>query len=113
MTEYLHKIRRYENLHILLWLLKDISWMMEWRVLGVAIMFPTVFIAVFIALKTFSETEFYINLAIFFWICANSFWMCCEFFGYLHYKNYATIPFILGFISTGYFYYKKINSLSQ
>lgn len=113
MTEHLHKIRRFENLHILLWLLKDTSWMMDWRTLGVIMMFPTIFIAVFIAVKTFTELEFYINLAIFFWICANSYWMCCEFFGYMPYKNYAAIPFILGFISTGYYYLVKLKSIKQ
>lgn len=101
------KIRRFENLHILLWLIKDTSWMLEWRVLGITMMFPTLVVAVLILLKTLKETEFYINLAIFFWICANSYWMCCEFFGHVEYKNYAAIPFALGLLSTGYFYYRK------
>lgn len=105
--ERFHKIRRFENLHILLWLIKDTSWMMEWRMIGISMMFPTIFIAVWITLKTIKEPEFYINLAILFWICANSYWMCCEFLGHVEYKNYAVIPFILGLISTGYFYMVK------
>lgn len=105
--ESFHKIRQYENLHILFWLIKDISWMMEWRILGMIMVAPTISIALFIAYKSFTETEFFINLAIAFWILANSYWMCCEFLGHIELKNYAAIPFVLGFISTGYFYYKK------
>lgn len=102
------KIRRFENLHILLWLIKDTSWMMEWRILGITMMFPTVLIAILIMLKTIKEPEFFINLAIFFWISANSYWMCCEFFGHAEYKNYAAIPFVMGLLSTGYFYFIKL-----
>ena len=109
--DILSKIRRFENLHILLWLLKDTAWMMEWRILGITMMFPTLLIAVFIMLKTLKESEFYINLAILFWICANSYWMCCEFFGHVEYKNYAAIPFTLGLVSTGFFYYKKFKAV--
>lgn len=105
--EHILRIRKFENLHILLWLIKDTSWMMEWRVLGICMMFPTIAVAVIIAIKTFRETEFFINLAIFFWITANSYWMCCEFFWHNDFKTYATIPFALGLISTLYFYYRK------
>lgn len=107
MIDHFHKIRKYENLHILFWLIKDTSWMMEWRVLGMTMVIPTIFISLFISYKTLKDTEFFINLAITFWITANSYWMCCEFLGHIELKNYAAIPFILGFISTGYFYYKK------
>lgn len=105
--ENFHKIRKFENLHILFWLIKDTSWMMEWRVLGMTLMLPTICIAVLISLKTLKEKEFYINLAICFWIIANSYWMCCEFLGHIELKNYAAIPFVFGFIATGFFYFKK------
>ena len=87
--------------------------MMEWRTLGISMMFPTVLIAIFIMIKTLKETEFYINLAIFFWISANSYWMCCEFLGHAAYKNYAVIPFIMGLMSTGYFYMLKSKEINQ
>ena len=105
--EHILKIRKYENLHIVFWLIKDTCWMMEWRTLGLILIAPTIFIAFFISLKTRTESEFFINLAITFWIIANSFWMCCEFLGHVELKNYAAIPFTFGFISTGIFYLKK------
>lgn len=103
-----HKIREFEYLHILFWIIKDTAWMMEWRTLGIIIMFPTIFIALWITVKTLKTAEVYVNLAIFFWIMANSYWMCCEFMGYLQFKNYAVIPFAFGLISTSIYYLKRM-----
>lgn len=82
--------------------------MMEWRVLGMVMIAPTLLIALYICIKTISEAEFFINLAVCFWIMANSYWMCCEFLGHVELKNFAGIPFVLGFVSTGWFYLKKV-----
>jgi hypothetical protein len=103
------KIRHYENLHIPLWLLKDTCWMLQWRALGVAMIFPTFAVALYLTIKTFKEkdNEWLINLAILFWISANSYWMCCEFFKYEHLKDFAGIPFVCGMISVLLFYFKK------
>jgi hypothetical protein len=100
------KIRHYENLHIPLWLLKDTCWMMQWKVLGIIMIFPTLFVAIYLAAKTWRQggDEFWVNLAICLWIVANSFWMCCEFFNHEELKNYAGIPFILGMLSVVVFY---------
>ena len=38
------RYRKMENLHIVFWLFKDISWCMIWRPLGIAMIFPTLFI---------------------------------------------------------------------
>ncbi len=100
-------LRKIENLHIPLWLLKDTCWMMEWRWLGIIMVFPTVFVAFLITYITRKTNEVYINTAICFWILANAFWMCCEFFGHVEYKFYASIPFAFGFITTAYFYIFK------
>lgn len=97
-------ISRYENLHIVFWLIKDTCWMMELKVLGVLMILPTIGIAAFIAGRTRSENTFYLNLAICFWIIANAYWMCCEFLGVAELKNYAGFPFILGMISVVVFY---------
>lgn len=102
-----HRIRKSENLHILFWLIKDTCWMMEWKLVGSVMIIPTVFIALYLVLKTTKENEFFINLAILCWISANSYWMGCEFLEHLELKNYAAIPFIFGFISTGIFYWKE------
>ena len=98
--------RRWENMHIPLWLLKDTCWMMEWRYLGVCMIIPTVTMALYILHKSRGQIEFYVNLAICFWIAANSYWMTAEFFGFVEFKDYAGIPFVLGMISISVYYLK-------
>ena len=100
-------IRHFENLHILLWLMKDTCWLMEWKTLGMAMIVPTIGVAIAITIKTFRSDEFWINLAICFWITANSYWMCCEFFKHEELKYYAGFPFALGFVCVGWFYAKN------
>ncbi|HNP00535.1 MAG TPA: hypothetical protein PKM83_12350, partial [Ferruginibacter sp.] len=70
------RFRKMENLHIVFWLLKDISWCMVWRPLGIIMVIPTLAVAIWIVFKnkTFMS-EVCHNLAIVFWISANSFWM--------------------------------------
>jgi hypothetical protein len=105
--------RKMENLHIVFWLLKDISWCLVWKPIGIAMIFPTLIIAIIIAVRTrhmFSELCH--NLAIVFWISANSYWMIAEFFhfdeihisGFLHYKQLAIIPFGIGILILAYYY---------
>ncbi|MBL7883891.1 MAG: hypothetical protein JNL69_07460 [Bacteroidia bacterium] len=105
----MHRIRQFENAHIALWLLKDTCWMMQWRVMGILMILPTVYVAVLITHKCWNlqRMEFWINLSICMWIMANSYWMCCEFFNAEHYKNYAGIPFVLGMIFVIIFYRKR------
>jgi hypothetical protein len=105
--------RRMENLHIVFWLFKDLAWCMEWRLLGVVMIIPTLFIAGRIAWNTrYIAAEFCHNAAIFFWIIANSYWMCSEFFHFdklmllngIPNKYLAVIPFTFGIIVLGYYY---------
>ncbi len=105
----MRKIRNYENLHIPLWLLKDTCWMLQWRVLGVAMIIPTFFVALYLTIKTYKEKEieWLVNLSILFWITANSYWMCCEFFKREDIKDFAGVPFVMGMISIAIFYFKK------
>ncbi|WP_317898548.1 hypothetical protein [Aurantibacillus circumpalustris] len=109
--DLLDKLRKYENLHIIFWLIKDTCWMLEFKWLGTFVMIPTLFLALFIIFKSIKTKELFLNTAIFFWISANSFWMMMEFFNHDHYKNFAGIPFGLGFIFIGVFYWKtyKLN----
>ena len=82
--------------------------MMEWKTLGIIMIVPTVSVALVIAFKTWRQTEeFWINAAICFWITANAFWMCCEFFNHAELKLYAGIPFALGILCTLWFYLSK------
>lgn len=105
--------RRLENLHILFWLLKDIGWCMIWKPLGISMIFPTLSIALLITWRTRSiKAELAHNLAIVFWITANSYWMISEFIGFdtvqLGYgftgKHLALVPFLLGLGILLYYY---------
>jgi len=107
------KYRKMENLHIVFWLFKDISWCMIWRPLGVAMIFPTLIIAIIIAVRTRQYmSEVCHNVAIVVWITANSYWMISEFlhfdtftiYGDITYKHLAIIPFALGVLILGYYY---------
>jgi len=97
-----------ENLHILFWLLKDMSWAMEWKLFGILMIIPTILIAIFIASKSEGE-KLYHNIAILCWICANAFWMVCEFLGKDEFRIYTVIPFSVGLIVIVMFYIKKSN----
>ena len=107
------RYRKMENLHIVFWLLKDISWCMIWRPLGIAMIFPTLIIAIVIAYRTRQYmSEVCHNIAIVVWITANSYWMISEFlhfdndivFGEYTYKHLAIIPFITGILLLAYYY---------
>lgn len=98
---------RFDNVHILLWLLKDTCWMLEWKVLGSAMIVPTLAVAIYMAARSAADQAFWINLAICFWISANSYWMLCEFAGHEELKNYAGLPFALGLLSVATFYLRR------
>ena len=119
-TEQLYSIparyRKMENTHILFWLLKDVSWCMIWKPLGIAMIFPTLIISIIIAWRTRSLTsELAHNLAVTFWITANSYWMISEFFGFdetplafgVEGKYFAMIPFAIGILILAYYYLFK------
>ena len=99
------RYRKMENMHIIFWLLKDIGWCLIWKPLGLAMIFPTFIISLVIAWRTRElASELAHNLAISFWIAANSYWMISEFFGFdekiiafgIEGKFLALIPFITG-----------------
>src|SRR5215212_6297391 len=107
------RYRKMENMHIVFWLFKDISWCMIWKVLGIAMIFPTLIISMVIAWRTRQlKSELAHNLAITFWISANSLWMISEFFGfdtvpfgsYFEGKHLALIPFTIGVLILAYYY---------
>lgn len=107
------RFRRLENLHIVFWLVKDISWCMLWQVLGIAMAAPTLTIAIYIAWRTRKiKSELVHNLAVTFWIAANSYWMISEFYGFdempiwsgYEGKHLAMIPFLSGVLILVYYY---------
>ena len=107
------RYRKMENLHIVFWLFKDISWCMIWRPLGIAMIVPTLAVAIIIAYRTRQYmSEVCHNFAIVVWITANSYWMISEFFhfdtnilfGEYTFKHLALIPFGMGILILGFYY---------
>lgn len=104
------KYRRIENLHILLWLIKDACWALNLRIPALIMIVPTILAAVIITWQTrklFSEVMH--NLAVVFWIIANCTWMIGEFYGIdegtYGLRHIALIPFSIGLLILGVYYY--------
>ena len=107
------RFRKMENMHIIFWLLKDISWCMIWKPIGIAMIFPTLIIGIIISFRTRKYvSEVYHNLAVVFWITANAYWMISEFYAFdemivygdITYKYLAIIPFSIGILILAYYY---------
>lgn len=100
------RFRKIENLHILMWLLKDLCWAMLWKPLGVAMLVPTFAVALLITWQTrHLKSELFHNLAVTFWICANGYWMIIEFLGYdEELRIYTAIPFGIGLLFIALYY---------
>ena len=107
------RFRKMENMHIAFWLMKDISWCMIWRELGIAMVVPTLSIAIIIAWRTrHMKSEMAHNLAIVFWISANAYWMISEFFHFdtlevwrdFTGKHLALVPFTIGAVILLFYY---------
>jgi predicted membrane protein len=107
------RYRKMENSHILFWLLKDIGWCMGFKTLGIVMIFPTLIISLIISYRTRQvKSELAHNLAVTFWITANSYWMISEFLGFdetviwkgMMGKHLAMFPFAIGMLILGYYY---------
>lgn len=107
------KYRRMENMHIVFWIIKDISWCLSLKWLGILMVVPTLTVALLITWRTRRiVSELAHNLAVALWIIANSYWMISEFFefdtviitGTITGKHLALIPFIAGSLILMYYY---------
>lgn len=107
------RFRKMENMHIVFWILKDISWCLNWKVLGILMIFPTLIISIIIAWRTRKMlSELAHNLAVSFWITANALWMIAEFFSFdeMHIwrqfegRHLALIPFFIGVVILANYY---------
>ena len=107
------RIRKMENMHIAFWLMKDISWCMLWKELGITMIVPTLSVAIWIAWKNrHIKSELAHNLAVVLWISANAYWMISEFFNFdsqvvwneFTGKHMALIPFTIGAVILLYYY---------
>ena len=109
MEARLEKFRHFENFHIVLWLVKDLCWCMLSKTLGVVMIFPTVALAIYITwLHRHSKVELCHNLAVVFWLLANSIWMLGEFFYADGTRNIALVFFITGLGTAAYYYISEI-----
>ena len=99
------RIREYENLHILLWLGKDTCWVMLWKTAGLVMIIPTIGVALHITwIRRAVKSDLFHNLAICFWITANSIWMIGEFFYEDSMRPAAIVFFTAGLLCVGYYY---------
>lgn len=109
MTEAVYSVplahRKTENLHIVFWLMKDISWCLMWRTLGIVMIVPTLGAALFITWRArANRVDRAHNLAVVFWITANAWWMIAEFFDFdeapfwlgISGRHWALVPFAIG-----------------
>ena len=107
-----YKFRRVENLHILLWLIKDACWALDLKFPALIMIVPTMLVAMLITYQTRKITaELLHNLAINFWITANCTWMIGEFFGWdvnligpYGLRQFSVLPFGIGLLILGYYY---------
>lgn len=107
--------RKFENAHILLWLIKDMCWAAGFHWGGTVMIIPTVFVAIYLTWQARKEmVELAHNLAVCMWIAANSTWMVGEFFFEDATKPVAIIFFALGLLILIVFYLSQwINDSKQ
>jgi len=91
------RLSRFDNMHILFWLIKDMSWCLMSKTIGTIMILPTVVVALVILVRSREHmTSFVHNLAVLFWISANSMWMVGEMFCQDCTKPYAVWLFSAG-----------------
>jgi hypothetical protein len=93
------KLRKTENLHVVFWLFKDMCWMLEYKLAGAIMILPTLVMAFYVLYLSKNNYNLVIvNLAIIFWICANSAWMISDFYNNIP-KSISLIFFIGGILT--------------
>ena len=103
------KFRHFENFHIVLWLVKDLSWCMLSKTLGVVMITPTLLLAIYITwVHRAEKSELLHNLAIVLWICAFSVWMIGEFYYEDTIRSYALFFFLAGLGTAAYYYISEV-----
>jgi hypothetical protein len=106
------RFRKIENLHIFLWLIKDMCWALNFKWIAIFMIIPTLAVAFMITIQTRRmRSELFHNLAIIFWISANCSWMVGEFFGWdenligtIGLRELAVAPFSIGLCIIVYYY---------
>src|SRR5437764_13816770 len=99
------KFRHFENFHIVLWLVKDLSSCILSRSLGVVMIAPTLLLAIYNTwIHRHEKSELLHNLAIVLWICATCVWMIGEFFYDDKTRSFAGFFFFAGLSTEAYYY---------
>jgi hypothetical protein len=97
LERQMNDTRKIENLHVALWLMKDVSWVSDWKILGLVMVLPTLLVALKICWDTRAHmADLAHNIAVCLWICANTTWMIGEF-----YYEDMTRPLAKGFFFAG------------
>ena len=110
----MHDTRKLENLHVALWLTKDVSWCASWQWLGMAIAIPTLIVAAKICWDTRRVVSDAIhNVAVFLWICANITWMTGEFYFNDGTRAYAKVFFYSGMVLLAGYYMFEVFRLKR
>ena len=103
------QVKRLENCHVALWLLKDTSWCQHWIYLGLIMAIPTLALSLKIAWESRHEASDLIhNLAVCLWIMANIVWMIGEFFFDDGTRVFAQLFFYSGLTLIGFYYLRCI-----
>ncbi|MDX2191390.1 MAG: hypothetical protein SFY32_16170 [Bacteroidota bacterium] len=100
-------LRSLENIHIPLWILKDICWFNQWKVAGIIISIPTLVVSIILCVFTKNHKLVFLpNLAVLFWLLANISWMYFEFFKI----DFLWVPitfFVIGLCTMTVYYFPK------
>lgn len=105
----LAKIRKIENSHIILWLIKDTFWVMDLKTPGMIMIVPTIAMAIYLCfISRKDQKEFYHSLAVCFWIAANASWMIGEFYFNDGLRPLAFSFFAMGLVSIAFYYLRSL-----
>ncbi len=108
--QLIKNLRKFENFHIVLWLIKDTCWCMDFHIGGMVMIVPTFLASVYIVwLSRNNRADLFHNIAVSSWITANGIWMTGEFFYDDKTRLYALVFFAIGLvtIATYYLFYNK------
>lgn len=98
-------VRAGENFHVVLWLMKDVAWIMGWKPLGIAMFVPTFLMAIWIAWRSRADLgELLHCLAVVCWITANGVWMIGEFWYEDTIRHLAVPFFVAGLLCVSWYY---------
>lgn len=101
-------LRKKENLHIVFWLVKDFSWLMGFKILGMSMALPTLLLAFWITWRSRTvASDFYHALAVTCWICGNTIWMAGEFYCKDCTRMIAMPAFIAGLACLAFYYIRN------